>query len=368
MTAVRGQLAIRGVFRHPLPVTRSARLPENRQALELLTFLTRHRSRLSPLLILTHDFPDPDALASAWGLQHLAQAFGVESRIVHGGLISRAENRAMVRRLKIPIHRLRSGEISRHRTVALVDTQPAFQNNPFPARRRPAIVIDQHEPIEPVSADLALVDTGCGATCVILAQALLLQSPEVPASLATALAYGILSDTLDLYRVDREDVIQTYLRVLRRSDMRALAEIQNAQRSRRFFTGLAHGLRTAAAYRRVIVAHIGPVSSPEDVAHVADFLVTYDRADWSFCTGRGKGSLFVSLRTELSGRDAADVLRDIVDHPADAGGHGGVAGGRIPVAHGAATAEWRDRERSLQKRLAARLGLPSSGGFRRLFV
>lgn len=350
-------------------MTRRARhRPGNRDALKLLTYLTGHGSKLSPLLILTHDFPDPDALASAWGLQHLVRSFGVESRVVYGGLISRAENRSMVRLLKIPIHRLKGGEIGRHRSVALVDTQPAFQNNPFPARRRPAIVIDQHDPVEPVSADLALVDPGCGATCVIVAQALLLQTPEVPAPLATALAYGILSDTLDLHRVDRDDVIQTYLRVLRRSDMRALARIRNAQRSLRFFTRLTRGLRTAMAYRRVIVAHLGPVSSPEDVAHVADFLLTYDRADWSLCTGRGRNSVYVSLRTEVADAQAADVLRDVVEQPAEAGGHGGIAGGKVTVGAGATETDWRECERTLQRRLAARLGLPSSGEFRRVFV
>ena len=348
-------------------MSRPRHQPENRHALELLTHLTQHGSTLSPLLILTHDFPDPDALAAAWGLQHLARTFGVDSRIVYGGLISRAENRSMVRRLKMPIHRLKAGEIARHRSVALVDTQPAFQNNPFPARRRAAIVIDQHEPIEPVSADLALVDPGCGATCVIVAQALLLQTPEIPAPLATPIAYGIVSDTLDLYRVDRDDVVQTYLRVLRRSDIKALAEIQNPQRSLRFFRRLSRGLRTAVVYRRVVVAHLGPVSSPEDVAHVADFLLTYQRADWSFCTGRGKGSLYVSLRTEVAGAQAADILREVVADAAGAGGHGSIAGGKVAVGAGATDADWRDAERTLQQRLAAHLGLPASGEFRRVF-
>jgi nanoRNase/pAp phosphatase (c-di-AMP/oligoRNAs hydrolase) len=340
----------------------------NRHALELLTYLTRRAGSLSPLLILTHDFPDPDALASAWGLQHLVRSFGVDARIVYGGVISRAENRAMVKLLKMPLHRLKAGEIARFRSVALVDTQPAFENNAFPRSRRAAIVIDQHEPVERVSADLTLLDTECGATCVILAQALLLQDGEIPAPLSTALAYGILSDTLDLYRVDRDDVIQTYLRVLRRSDMRTLAQIQNPQRSRRFFTTLSRGLQSAAAYRRVMVAHLGAVSSPEDVAHAADFLLTYDRADWSLCTGRLKSHLYLSLRSEVAGAEAHHVLRDVVNDPSEAGGHGSIAGGRVTIGVKATDGDWRRLERTLQERLAARLKLPASGEFRRVFV
>lgn len=344
------------------------RRPDSRYALQLLKYLDTNAGALSPLLIVTHDYPDPDALASAWGLHHLARSFGIESRVVYGGVISRAENRSMVKLLKMPVHKLKAGEIARHRSVALVDTQPAFENNPFPPTRRATMVIDQHEPVGPIPAALSLVDTGCGATCVILAQALLLQGVEIPDRLATALAYGIISDTLDLYRVDRDDVIQTYLRVLRRSDIRALAQIQNPQRSRRFFTTLGRGVQSAVAYRRVMVSHLGYVSSPEEVAHVADFLLTYDRADWSLCTGRMKGRLYLSLRTEVAGAAAPDVLRDMVDDPAGAGGHGSIAGGTLTLGAKETESNWRALERMLQDRLAARLNLRRSGEFRRVFA
>jgi nanoRNase/pAp phosphatase (c-di-AMP/oligoRNAs hydrolase) len=336
-------------------------------ARQLLRFLSRNRKRLSPLLILTHDFPDPDALASAWGLHHLARAFDIETRVVYGGVVSRAENRAMVKLLKMPIHKLKLVELERYANVALVDTQPKFENNPFPQDRKATIVIDQHKSSTEAVADLALVDTECGATCVIVAQALLLQRIDIPVKLATAIAYGILSDTLDLYRVKRADVIETYLSVLHRCDMRTLAEIQNPPRSRRFFTTLGRSIETAVAYRRVMVAHLGLVSSPEDVAQVADFLLTYEHASWSFCTGRSKGSLYLSLRTAAAHAQAGDVLRDIVHNPNQAGGHGGVAGGRIPVGAGASGTAWKAVEHLLQGRLAKRLRLPATAEFRRVF-
>lgn len=342
---------------------------ENQEyARELLTFLSTNRKRLSPLLILTHDFPDPDALASAWALQHLARAFDIETRVVYGGLITRAENRAMVKLVKLPAHKIRASDLKQFRHVALVDTQPRFENNPFPANRRASLVIDQHKSSVEPAADLSLIDLECGATCVIVAQALLLREIEIPVGLATAIAYGIVSDTLDLYRVSRADVIQTYLRVLHRCDMRMLAEIQNPPRSRRFFVTLGRGIQGAAAYRRVMVAHLGSVASPEGVAQVADLLLTYERADWSFCTGRCRGTLYLSLRTGLPGAQASDVLRKIVDNPNQAGGHGGVAGGRISVGRDADDVAWKAVEQMLQGRLAKRLRLPARAEFRRVFI
>ena len=337
-------------------------------ASQLLTFLETNRDRLSPLLVLTHDYPDPDALASAWALQYLAEAFGIEARVVYGGLITRAENRAMVKLLQIPLRKLKAGELKKYRHVALVDTQPRFENNPFPANRRAAIVIDQHKSsIEP-AADLALIDEKCGATCVIVAQAIQLRGLEIPEGLATAIAYGIVSDTLDLYRVTRQDVVQTYLQVLHRCDMRMLAEIQNPPRSRRFFVTLGRSIQTAAAYRRVMVAHLGPVKTPESVAQVADFLLSYERVDWSFCTGRCRGSLHLSLRAGQPGAQAGDVLRRVVNDPNEAGGHGGVAGGRISMGRSASDAAFKELEHTVQARLAKRLRLPAKAEFRRVFV
>jgi len=336
-------------------------------ARRLLRFLERERGRISPLLILTHDYPDPDALASASGLLHLARAFGIEARAVYGGFVGRTENRLMLKLLRLPVHRLRPTDLKRYRQVALVDTQPRFRNNPFPATRRATLVIDQHRPDVPSAADLALIDPDCGATCVIVAEALLMAGIDIPTRLSTALAYGILSDTLELYRAKRPDVVQTYLSVLQRSDMRTLAAIRNPARARQFFTTLERALRRAGAYRRVVVTHLGRVSGPDRVAQVADFLLTYQHVNWSLSTGRFMGNLHLSLRTKSANGQASDVLRDIVNHPSQAGGHGGMAGGRIRVGREASEATFQVLERELQTRLAKRLRLPARGEFRRIF-
>jgi nanoRNase/pAp phosphatase (c-di-AMP/oligoRNAs hydrolase) len=346
----------------------TAGLPTTLPARQLLSFLTAHHKTLSPLLILTHDFPDPDALAAAYGLHHLAQEqFDIESRIVYGGIIGRVENRAMVKLLRIPAHPLHRTDLKRYKQIATVDTQPAFQNNPLTAGRRVALVIDQHAGTTPPLADLAIIDTHCGATCTILAQALLLANLEIPARLATALAYGILSDTLGLYRAQRPDVVQTYLGILQHADMRTLARIQNPPRSHDFFATLGHCIREAMFSRRLIVCHLGPVHSPDAVSQMAEFLLSYDRAFWAFCTGRYKGSLHLSLRATRQDAQAGDVLRDVVENPRAAGGHQAIAGGKVRVGLDAADDVWQQRERSLQIRLAKRIGLPARTSFRKPF-
>jgi len=321
-------------------------------AQELLTFLAENRQSLSPFLILPHDYPDPDALASAFALNFLArEGYGIESRIAYSGVIGRKENRAMVSILRIPVHRLRPGDLKKYKQIALVDTQPSFTNNSFPKNRKAAIVIDQHPSEINPAADLVLVDTGCGATCVILAQALLLQNVEIPERVATALAYGILSDTLNLYRARRPDVVQTYLSILQHADMRALAQIQNPVRSKRFFATLARCLNEALVYRTLIVAHLRVIENPDLVSQMAEFLLTYKAVRWSMCSGRYKGGLHVSLRSTNPDAEAGEKLREAFGNRKQAGGHGAIAGGSLRVGANATEDVWHEKEQTLVERL-----------------
>jgi nanoRNase/pAp phosphatase (c-di-AMP/oligoRNAs hydrolase) len=325
------------------------------QGRQLIDFLSRHREMLSPLLILTHDFPDPDALASAFALQHLAQSFGIQSRIVYDGEIGRTENKAMVRLLRIPVHKVRKAWLNKYVSIALVDTQPAFENNPFPRNRKACMIIDQHDPRVAPQAELILIDTECGATCVIVAQALLASGMPIPARVATALAYGILTDTLDLYRAHRPDVVQTYLDVLQQADMKVLARIQNPQRSRRFFATLGKGIVEAVRYRRVIVSHLGLVETPDLVSQVAEFLLAYRQINWCLVTGRYRGRLHASLRTNRPDGEAGEVLREAFGNPRLAGGHGPIGGGSCRMDKDATEEAWHERELMLQARLLKRL-------------
>jgi len=336
----------------------AANSPSSGQA--LLQFLAERKTTLSPLLILTHDFPDPDAIASAFALQHLAQSgFGIDSKIAYGGIVGRMENRAMVRTLRIRMHRFHPVMLKRHANVALVDTQAVFKNNPFPSNRKAALVLDQHPSDTPPEAGLAILDPDCGATCVIVAQALLHTGLDIPARVATALAYGILTDTLNLYRARRADVAQTYLEILHHADMRALARIQNPVRPRKFFSMLGRGIRDAVRYRRVVVTHLGTVDTPDRVSQVAEFLLTYRRAQWCFATGRFKGRLHASLRTIRQDAQAGEVLRDIFDKRNEAGGHGPIGGGSCRVGLDAADEKFAERERLLTERLIKRLRIPA---------
>src|SRR5262245_38394194 len=89
--------------------------------------------RPGPLVILPHDNPDPDALASAAALKYRAATLGEkEARIVLGGIVGRAENRAMLTYLNITLVPVSEVPFNGDTAVALVDTQPGRPNNSLP--------------------------------------------------------------------------------------------------------------------------------------------------------------------------------------------------------------------------------------------
>jgi nanoRNase/pAp phosphatase (c-di-AMP/oligoRNAs hydrolase) len=112
---------------------------------ERLELLLKAVAGLSRMLILPHNDPDPDAIASAIGLRHLlAERSNVEACIAYGGIIGRAANKALVHYLGRPLRHLNSSDLHQAEAVALVDTQPGAGNNPLPLDHSPVIVVDHH--------------------------------------------------------------------------------------------------------------------------------------------------------------------------------------------------------------------------------
>ena len=334
---------------------------------KLLAFLDKRSRSLSPLLILTHDFPDPDALASAYALHYLADfAFGIKSRIVYRGVIGRVENRNMVHFLKLPVHRLTQSEIKKYTNVALVDTQPDFDNNPFPSDRKATLIIDQHLPNSRPLADCAIIDTDCGATSVILTRAVLSLRGAVPEKLATALAYGILTDTLGLYRVRRKDTISAYLDILPFANMHILARIQTPVHARNYFTTLGRAIHGAKIRSGLIICHLGRVDNPDAVSQIAEFLLCYKNADWTLTTGRFRNKLHASLRTKKKDYSVGSILRASFENPEDAGGHDQIAGGSLKV-NTRDDSTWAREEQNLQRNIAKLLKLKKGTKFTSAF-
>ena len=282
-------------------------------------------------LIVIHNNPDPDAIASAMALGYLAeQRYGVKSSIAYGGSIGRSENQAMVRTLKIKMKQINRIRFDKYDRIALVDTQPGAGNHSLPANVKCHIVIDHHPMRRGINADLVIIKPDVGVTATMLIEWLKSSQIEIPPNLATALSYAMISETQSLGRETRKEDIDAYLFVYVKSNIRKLAQIIIPKLPHSYFVTLVSTLQHTMTYRNLICAQLGNVPSAEIVSEMADFLLRHRQIGWVLCMGRFKNNLIVSIRTSNEKGNAGKLIKNLVSNPKNVGGHGMIAGGNIP--------------------------------------
>jgi nanoRNase/pAp phosphatase (c-di-AMP/oligoRNAs hydrolase) len=303
---------------------------------DLPAALAAHRARVGAkprgrTLILTHDNPDPDSLAAALGLRKLLEASGLEAQIALGGIIGRAENRAMVRELKIELQHFDRLDLDAFGAYALVDTQPGTGNNSLPADRRCDIVIDHHPLRATTPADVPWRDIrpDVGATATIVYNYLKESRIALDASLSTAFLYALKSETRDLGRESGPEEKAAYVELLQTSDLARLHAISHPKLGREHFIAVDRALRSAVVWGELLTVNLGALDYPDLVAEVADLMLPYEKSRWVLCVGQHEGSVFLSMRTDRSDASAGSLIRRVVGARGAAGGHGMVAGGRL---------------------------------------
>lgn len=280
------------------------------------------------LLILPHDNPDPDSIASAVALKRLVrERFGIRSTVSYGGIVGRAENQAMLRLLGIKLSPIWRVRINRYRHIALVDTQPKTGNNSLPPNVKPTVIIDHHPLKRTTEARLVDVRPSYGAAATILTEYLQQSECKIPTALATALFYGISSETEALGREAGEADTRAYLSLFPMTNKKHLARIERPRLSRSYFNVLGRSLKGAVTYKNVVVARLGTVEVPELVAEVADLLVRLERITWSLCMARHGDRLVLSIRTTNVKARAGRLIQRLVGRRGRAGGHNMMAGG-----------------------------------------
>src|SRR5215471_18329048 len=109
-------------------------------------FLAGLRDAVS-VTFVSHVHPDPDSLGSMLGLAHLVETcLDKPTRLVRDGLISRAENRAMVELLDVDLEPLEEVTWNEGEVLVMVDSQPNTGRHTFGAGATPLYaVIDHHD-------------------------------------------------------------------------------------------------------------------------------------------------------------------------------------------------------------------------------
>lgn len=283
------------------------------------------------LIVLTHDNPDPDSISCAITLSSLVnQVFGMPTLVRYSGIVGRAENREMIRSLNLKIKILSKNELKSGDPVALVDCQPHTGNVSLPKKANPLIVIDHHSLRKTTKAPFVDVREGYGATATILGEYLLVSGLGITSQLATALCYGISSETQRLGREATQNDMAIYLALFADASKKMLSRIENPKLPRHYFLTLNRALHQSYVYKNAVVSYLGDIVEPDFVPIVADMLLRCERISWSLCMGKYKAKILISIRTTRRKSDAGNFLRKLIGKKGTAGGHDMIAGGQIP--------------------------------------
>jgi nanoRNase/pAp phosphatase (c-di-AMP/oligoRNAs hydrolase) len=215
--------------------------------------------------------------------------------------------------------------------VALVDTQPGAGNNALPEHCDLVIVLDHH-PLREATARAAFCDVRAdvGATSTMLTEYLRRADLAFPPWLATALFYGIKTDTMGLSRGAREADADAYFYLQPLVDIDALVSIERAQVPAQYFQSLVATLQATRVYDALAISYLGWMSYPSLAAEMADLLLRLKGVKWAICMGAHGQELIVSVRTTQRG-GADRLVQEIVRDRGSAGGHGSMAGGQVPL-------------------------------------
>ncbi|HAT11624.1 MAG TPA: hypothetical protein DCS97_13760 [Planctomycetes bacterium] len=289
------------------------------------------RSAKRPLVLMYAD-PDPDAIGAALGLRAIWAAAGRTPLVRYTGEVQRYQNKLLLSWLKVEIERLRPEELAEADLVAVVDAQPGFWRESPP---RAQVVIDHHPARDDTDADYLDLRPDYGATSSILTEYLSEAGLSIDRQLATALLYGITTDTDDLKRHAGPADIAAYELLQHLADATFRARLDKSQIPMQVLDWISWGIGHRIVHRDLCLIHFGYVPTADIMVQVADLVLLTHGIAWVVCAGIRKDDngrrLVVVFRSDGHHSDVGKRARDAFADIGSAGGHRTMARAEIPL-------------------------------------
>lgn len=317
------------------------------------------------VVFVSHVQPDPDSLGSMLGLAHLVETkLNKPTVITRDGLISRAENKAMVEVLNLELVKIEHVEWRPGDAVVMVDSQPNTGRHSIDDTCPLYAVIDHHDtPGDLDGVPFTDIRSSIGATCTLVTKYLTEQDVEIPEKVATALLYGIETEMAGYPREASPADDAALLELYPIADKDTIARIRNARLPHSHFQCLLQALQSSFIYDRLIISWVDDLPQPEQAAEVVDFMIRFEEVDWAVCGGVYKDQLILSVRAANEHARSGEILRQVVGKLGRAGGHDRRAGGSIRLASTAPSAI-EEIQGELRRRLLKALRIDDTRGQR----
>ncbi|MFA4825028.1 MAG: DHH family phosphoesterase [Methanoregula sp.] len=314
----------------------------------ILQIKKQHSSRISQRLftllagwegclgIITHKNPDPDAIASALALAEIAKRANPKSlttRIFYEGNIGHQENRTFVNLLDIKMEHLTTEAMQQCNFLALVDCSGPGANNDIPPQTKINIVIDHHKDGKHIATQSTFVDIrpGVGATASILTQ--YLQELDVPVDkrVATALLYGIRTDTKEFKRnVTPQDLNYAGF-LLPLTDADLLDKIMSPSMSQETLDVIGKAIQERRIQSGYLFSNVGFVMNRDALPQAADLLITLEGVNTALVYGITDNAIVISARNRDIRLHIGNALSEAFGEMGDAGGHPNMAAAALPL-------------------------------------
>jgi nanoRNase/pAp phosphatase (c-di-AMP/oligoRNAs hydrolase) len=307
-------------------------------------------------LILLQDFPDPDALSSAWTYKLIAQQYDINCDIIYAGALSHQENIALVKLTGLPLQRwtletAKTKDLSVYQGCVFIDNQGTtchLTDLVLAAGIPIATVIDHHSLQGEINAEFVDLRPHIRATATIFTEYLQAGLLNLDGSIsqhvkcATALMHGLRSDTNALRQAQEEDFLAAaYLS--RFYDPQLLNAVLQSSRSKWVMDAIERSLKHRIVQNSFSIAGIGYLryDDRDSIPQAADFLVTEENVHTAVVYGivHDKDEeievVIGSLRTTKLTLDPDEFIKEAFGQDAQGrffgGGRSQAGGFEIPV-------------------------------------
>ncbi|ARS88734.1 DHH family phosphoesterase [Natrarchaeobaculum aegyptiacum] len=286
---------------------------------------------VASLVIVCHDNPDPDCLASAIALETIARDQGVDDvTIGYGGELSHQQNRAFVTMLDIDLEHVDAVDVDDYDCVAFVDHSRPGTTTQLDATVEPDVVVDHH-PDGPVDATFVDVRPDVGATATLLVEYLVDLETDVTERLASALLFALHRERLDYVRGPTRREYEAALEVYPAADLEVLDQLYGSAFTPGTLDAIGRAIDTRERRGSSLAASVGVTSETDALPQAADYLLNLEGVDTVLVYGIVDDAIRLSGRSYDPRVHIGRTLEDAYGELGPAGGHHDMAGGHIEL-------------------------------------
>jgi nanoRNase/pAp phosphatase (c-di-AMP/oligoRNAs hydrolase) len=288
----------------------------------------RYFSDAERVLIMLHNDPDPDAMASGLALRNVLRRTKTTAIIGAMKGVTRPENLRMVNLLDLHVDAITVESLKEFDRIAMVDVQPHYFGGLID---RVDLVIDHHPEQPGYTALFKDIRPDYGSTSTILTEHLRAVDVNISERTATAMLYAIKSDTLFFNRQTNRVDLEAFSFLYPLADPQLIRKMEGAEITSERLEYVIKAYEGGVLLEQVFCAFLGPLPREDFIPYVADFFLQLEDVKWTIIAGVVNDAFVVSVRNLGYSKNAAEFVRRFFAEIGSAGGHRAMAKAVVPV-------------------------------------